>query len=182
MPSVGRKSQELFDEMLKCIIEHLGDILATAPFIRIVLDDSPTKRYGPKVEGAGYHHNRRYEKCYPCNLPEEATKWELLGSGFEKIESRLEVLEQEVQGKDEQEAVRKLRGYLDSHRERLGYRERLAEGRAIGSGQVEGACKSMIGRRLKQTGTRWNLERLNEMALLCSMHSCTGCIKVELRI
>ena len=101
---------------------------------------------------------------------QEATKWELLGSGFEKIESRLEILEKEVQGKDEQESVRKLRGYLDSHRERLGYRERLAEGRAIGSGQVEGACKSMIGRRLKQTGARWNLERLNEMALLCSMH------------
>ena len=25
--------------------------------IRIVLDDSPTKRYGKKIEGAGYHHN-----------------------------------------------------------------------------------------------------------------------------
>ena len=25
--------------------------------IRLVLDDSPTKRYGRKIEGAGYHHN-----------------------------------------------------------------------------------------------------------------------------
>ena len=32
----------------------------------------------------------------------------------------------------------------------MNYRERLAEGRAIGSGQVERACKSMIGARLKQ--------------------------------
>jgi hypothetical protein len=43
--------------MLKCILEHLGDILATAPFIRIVLDDTPTKRYGKNIEGAGYPHN-----------------------------------------------------------------------------------------------------------------------------
>jgi chaperonin cofactor prefoldin len=101
---------------------------------------------------------------------QEVTKWELLESGFEKIEKRLDTLEKETQGNDEQESLRKLRGYLENHRERLCYRERLAEGRAIGSGQVEGACKSMIGRRLKQTGARWRVDRLNEMAVLCSVH------------
>jgi len=104
----------------------------------------------------------------------DATKWELLESGFEKIESRLNELEGVFQDKDkhedEREALRKLRGYLETHKDRLGYRERLAQGRTIGSGQVEGACKSMIGKRLKQTGARWNVERLDEMALLCSVH------------
>jgi hypothetical protein len=57
LPSIGRKSQELFNEMLKCILEHLRDAIACASSIRIVLDDSPTKRYGKKVDGAGYHHN-----------------------------------------------------------------------------------------------------------------------------
>jgi len=94
----------------------------------------------------------------------EATKWELLESGFEKIENRLNELASVFQDKDEdedkREAVRKLRGYLETHKNRLGYRERLAEGRAIGSGQVEGACKSMIGKRLKQTGACWDVERL----------------------
>ena len=28
----------------------------------------------------------------------------------------------------------------------------------------------MIGRRLKQTGARWKVDRLNEMAVLCSAH------------
>jgi len=79
-------------------------------------------------------------------------------------------LEKEVQDEDKRESLRKLRGYLDNHNTRLCYRERLSEGRAIGSGQVEGACKSMIGRRLKQTKTRWEVGRLNEMALLCSVH------------
>jgi len=32
---------------------------------------------------------------------------------------------------------------------------------------VEGACKQVIGRRLKQTGARWRVERLNRMAELC---------------
>jgi len=57
MPSIEHKSQELFDEKLQCIIEQLGDILETATSIRIILDDTPTKRYGSKVEGAGYHYN-----------------------------------------------------------------------------------------------------------------------------
>jgi hypothetical protein len=103
-------------------------------------------------------------------LWKESTKWEMLESGFEKIELRLDDLENTVQGKNERESLRKLRGYLENHRERLCYRERLSEGRAIGSGQVEGACKSMIGRRLKQTGARWRVDRLNEMAVLCSVH------------
>jgi hypothetical protein len=100
----------------------------------------------------------------------EATKWELLESGFEKIEQRLNRLEQEKRTDGEKESLRKLRRYLENHKERLCYRERLSEGRAIGSGLVEGACKSMIGKRLKQSGARWDVDRLNEMAALCSVH------------
>ena len=46
---------------------------------------------------------------------------------------------------------------------------RLAEGRSIGSGQIEGACKNLIGRRLKQTGARWKVRRVNRLAGLCSI-------------
>jgi hypothetical protein len=101
----------------------------------------------------------------------ESTKWELLASGFDKIEKRLDELEKDfAEGSVEKKELVRLRGYLDNHRFRLGYRERLLSGRAIGSGQVEGACKSMIGRRLKQTNARWDVDRLNEMAVLCSVH------------
>jgi hypothetical protein len=57
MPGIGRKSKEIFDEMLQCLLEHLEEVLAGAASIRIVLDDTPTKRYGRQVEGAGHHHN-----------------------------------------------------------------------------------------------------------------------------
>lgn len=65
------------------------------------------------------------------------------------------------------EACEAMTGYLASHTEHLGYFKRLARGQSIGSGMVEGACKRVIGRRLKQTGGRWTVARLNRMAELC---------------
>ena len=44
------------------------------------------------------------------------------------------------------------RAYFEPHTEHSAYAERLTEGRSIGSGLVEGSCKQVIGRRLKQTG------------------------------
>jgi hypothetical protein len=63
-----------------------------------------------------------------------------------------------------------LAGYLGPHVGHTAYRERLAEGRSIGSGMVEGACKTAIGHRLKQTGARWKVRRLERMAALCCLH------------
>lgn len=56
----------------------------------------------------------------------------------------------------------KLSSYLD-------YPDRLRKGLVIGSGQVEGACKNMVGHRLKQTGARWKIMRLNRMLGLTSL-------------
>jgi hypothetical protein len=66
--------------------------------------------------------------------------------------------------------VSELAGYLGPHVDHTAYRQRLAEGRSIGSGMVEGACKTAIGRRLKQTGARWRVKRLERMAALCCLH------------
>jgi len=43
--------------MIELILQQLGPIIMASSKIRLVLDDSPTKRYGKKIEGAGYHHN-----------------------------------------------------------------------------------------------------------------------------
>ncbi len=48
-------------------------------------------------------------------------------------------------------------------------RLRLAAGRSIGSDPVEGACKNLTGRRLKQTGAKWKRDRVNRMAPLCAV-------------
>jgi hypothetical protein len=53
LASLGRKSKEVGGALLRTIVQQLplGDRLLFA------LDDSPTKRYGPNVQGAGIHHN-----------------------------------------------------------------------------------------------------------------------------
>ncbi|OQW38317.1 MAG: hypothetical protein A4C66_12055 [Nitrospira sp. HN-bin3] len=50
---VGRKSESVATELLVLILENLP--LSTR--LLAVIDDSPTKRYGPKVEGADIHRN-----------------------------------------------------------------------------------------------------------------------------
>ena len=59
--------------------------------------------------------------------------------------------------------------YFCGHRDRLNYALRLRRGEPIGSGLIEGACKQLIGRRMKQTGAQWDVGNANRMALLCSL-------------
>jgi len=104
---------------------------------------------------------------------ETATAWfermrmKLLSEGFSGIERELLALN--GLDDDKQKSVMSLLNYFRNHSGRLNYRERLASGRVIGSGQVEGACKNLVGRRLKQTGACWRLERANRMLLICSL-------------
>ena len=106
--------------------------------------------------------------------PNETVAWTdrartvLLASGWSGIEELLE------EGADDrtaehQAAVEALQGYLAKHQHHLHYSKRLAAGQSIGSGQVEGGCKNLIGRRLKQTGARWRVRRVNRQAGLCSL-------------
>jgi hypothetical protein len=51
--SLGRTARLIAMRLLYLIVRQLG----TGPRILLAIDDTPTKRYGPKVEGAGIHHN-----------------------------------------------------------------------------------------------------------------------------
>ena len=64
-----------------------------------------------------------------------------------------------------------LREYFEPHVGHTGYAQRLRLGQSIGSGLVEGACKQVIGRRLKQTGARWRVRRVERMATLCAVQA-----------
>jgi hypothetical protein len=96
----------------------------------------------------------------------------LLSEGFAGMERELSLLEKELQDdskKSHRESVCSLLEYLRGHAERLHYAERLSKGQPIGSGLIEGACKNLVGRRMKQTGAAWRVERANKMALVCSL-------------
>jgi hypothetical protein len=72
-------------------------------------------------------------------------------------------------GPAEREAVDGMVGYFAKHTTRMNYCLRLRQGRSIGSGMVEGACKTAIGKRLKQTGARWNVGHVAPMGALCCL-------------
>lgn len=50
---VGRKSELIATRLLALV----SQVLPLPERLLLVIDDSPTKRYGPKVEGADVHHN-----------------------------------------------------------------------------------------------------------------------------
>lgn len=58
---LGRKSKELASRLLALLLVRLvvgtGAASGNGERVLLAVDDSPTKRYGPHVQGAGIHHN-----------------------------------------------------------------------------------------------------------------------------
>jgi hypothetical protein len=64
-------------------------------------------------------------------------------------------------------AMKSLQTYLQGNSDRMWYAQRLRQGKAIGSGAIEGACKK-IGARMKLNSARWRPRRAERFgALLC---------------
>ena len=54
LQSVGRRWRELGRRVLVLVLKQA---IANQQRVLVAIDDSPTKRYGPKVQGAGIHHD-----------------------------------------------------------------------------------------------------------------------------
>jgi len=113
------------------------------------------------------------KKLYGEETP-ETTAWTddgrraLLNGGWPELELQLAAARQTHTRPGKQSSLDGLRDYFVPHEEHLNYRARLAEGRSIGSGLVEGAAKNLVGKRLKQTGARWRVRRVNRLGGLCA--------------
>lgn len=130
-----------------------------------------------------YHAGERVSRCaravFGEGTPEATTAFErgrelLVSDGWSGVcawvAELLAVEESEEVGR-RQKATEKLLGYFAKHTKRLNYRERLASGRAIGSGVVEGQAKT-LGLRLKARGARWLKKNVRPMAsLVCVRNS-----------
>ena len=104
----------------------------------------------------------------------EETRAALLSGGWPALAERTDTARRPLRSPAKRRALDELEGYFYRQREHLGYASRLAAGQSIGSGLVEGACKQVIGRRMKQTGARWRIRRANRMATLCcTLHGDT---------
>jgi len=137
--------------------------------------------YWPAAEGALdiYHaleHVSATAKALHGEGTPETKQWSdrarqaLLAEGYSGIERVIAEARPIAVRASQRTGLDELETYLRPHEgRRLSYAQRLAEGRVIGSGQVEGACKHWIARRLKQTGARWQIDRANRMATLCAL-------------
>jgi hypothetical protein len=99
----------------------------------------------------------------------EARRQTLLRGGAQAVRGELQRQRAGCATAAQRQGVQELLNYLEPHAGHTAYRERLAEGRSIGSGLIEGACKTVAGKRLKQTGARWRLRHAERMTALCGL-------------
>jgi len=93
----------------------------------------------------------------------------LLGEGKAGIERWIGERFGELPAGATGEPLLDLAGYLLKHPTRLGYAARLAAGRSIGSGLVEGSIKQFVNRRLKQTGAKWKVRHVGPLVELAAL-------------
>ena len=122
-----------------------------------------------------FHVSEDIHKCAKAMFGEgdAARKWaereldKLIAIGGPQYLKHLDEIIAGTIGDKSIEALNGLRVYLHGNRDRMWYAQRLNEGKAIGSGAIEGACKK-IGSRLKLNSARWRPRRAERFgALLC---------------
>jgi hypothetical protein len=128
-----------------------------------------------------YHVSEHVHRCASVLLGEgtpDARAWgreRLMGLVRHGPAELLRVLEGErarweYRSEAAQRALTSLTGYIAENQMRMNYADRLRRGLIIGSGQIEGACKTVIGRRLKLNSARWIPQRAQNLVALPSLH------------
>ncbi len=99
----------------------------------------------------------------------EQRRQTLLQGGAAALHAELLQARQQFRGAVARQSLQELDGYFTPHGGHTDYAGRLALGQSIGSGMVEGACKTVVGKRLKQTGAQWRLRQAERMVTLSGM-------------
>lgn len=102
----------------------------------------------------------------------ESRRMELIEQGGPRFIESLQKTRTAESSQPAQKALEQLENYLSAHQDSLWYRKRLTEGRPIGSGLIEGGCKTIVGLRLKRNSARWKPRRAENIATLrCLQYS-----------
>ena len=105
----------------------------------------------------------------------EARQWAeqrletVLASGPVALLHELAQAQSKTIDETKRKTLENLVSYLKPNIDGLWYRDRLQRGLPIGSGMVEGACKTVVGRRVKCNGARWLAENADRMTALCCL-------------
>lgn len=99
----------------------------------------------------------------------DAGRQALLSGGKVALERWIGAAFDQVLADVSTEPLLELAGYFAKHPTRLGYAGRLASGRTIGSGLVEGSVKQLLNLRRKRTGARWRVEHVGPRVELIAL-------------
>lgn len=113
-------------------------------------------------------HGEGTDACGKFCKSLETLLWE---SRSEELMQTLEGLYKQLRGKAKREAVRSLRAYLESHRNRINYKAYRDAGLYIGSGAVEGIAKNHVHARMKIGAPRWSQQGCQSMLSLRSAYA-----------
>jgi hypothetical protein len=99
----------------------------------------------------------------------DAGRHALLSGGKAALEDWIGKAFAQVPADASTEPLLEMAGYFAKHPTRLGYADRLANGRTIGSGLIEGSVKQLINLRLKRTGARWRVAHVGPLVELIAL-------------
>ena len=71
---------------------------------------------------------------------------------------------------DQRDEVQKQIGYFRNNAKRMRYGHFREQGLFVGSGVVEAGCKTVVGKRLKQSGMEWTVRGANAIIALRCLH------------
>jgi hypothetical protein len=91
---------------------------------------------------------------------------QLIEYGPVKYVKQLHDLLAEQTAPEKIKAINSLLVYLEANLDSLWYAQRLAAGRPIGTGLIEGGCKTIVSNRLKLNNARWTAKHAEQMAAL----------------
>jgi hypothetical protein len=119
-----------------------------------------TVLYGEGTEAAKHFNDQRLSEL-----------WE--GRSGETL-IQLALLRKQIRAAAKRDTLRQLMNYLEHNCSRIDYPRYRQLGLRVGSGQVEGACKALVGARCKQAGMRNWTRRGAEAVLLLRAALQTG--------
>src|ERR1700733_1991117 len=95
-----------------------------------------------------------------------STRWATARRGSSARSPNSSASREAIETSDEQAPVRACHRYLGARKDQLNYREALAEGLPIGSGEIESAHRYVAQKRLKLPGAWWRVEHAENMLAL----------------
>jgi hypothetical protein len=117
------------------------------------------------------HDLIRDNTAQPCGGPFHQECLHLLDEGL--IETLIERMRQTLprHGKRRNQGLKRIH-YFDQRKKQMRYAEFRRQGLFVGSGVIEAGCKTLIGKRLKQSGMFWTVAGANAIiASRCCLYS-----------